>query len=265
MVYMRNKGFPLLEKLQEQGKRVFSTDEAQTILGSNRSNTVVILSRLQQQKRILSLTRGLYALWPPSERKWGLHPLPIIDTFMRFKKMSYYVGLLSAADYHGAAHQKPQILQVMVPKQLHLRKLVHLGISLHVKKDFPQLGIEKATIPSGYVFYSCPEMTALDILTYQSESGGIHNVCTVIKDLIPSFERNRFIEVLKHYPINAAIQRLGYLMEIFNADKKLMRAIQSSLKKISLVPVALTPAYPKKGSLKLGWQVVENTKVTTES
>ena len=28
----------------------------------------------------------------------------------------YYVALLSAAAYHGAAHQKPQVFQVMIPK-----------------------------------------------------------------------------------------------------------------------------------------------------
>ena len=29
----------------------------------------------------------------------------------------YYVALLSAAAYHGAAHQKPQVFQVMVPRR----------------------------------------------------------------------------------------------------------------------------------------------------
>ena len=36
-----------------------------------------------------------------------------IDDLMRFHHVPYYVGLLSAAALHGAAHQQPQEFQVV--------------------------------------------------------------------------------------------------------------------------------------------------------
>ena len=40
-------------------------------------------------------------------------------------EVPYYAGLLTAARYHGAAHQQPQIFQVVVPKN---RPPIHCGL-----------------------------------------------------------------------------------------------------------------------------------------
>jgi hypothetical protein len=35
---------------------------------------------------------------------------------MAYLDEKYYAGLLSAAEYHGAAHQRPQVFQVVVAR-----------------------------------------------------------------------------------------------------------------------------------------------------
>ena len=264
MVYIRNKGISLIEALQAEGKKTFTIEEARRVLDLPRPNIRILLSNLKRQKRVITLTRGLYSLWHPSERRWGLHPLPILDELMKFKKTPYYIGLLSAADYHGAAHQKPQLLQVVVPKQLHLRNLSALGLSFHVKKGFSAGGIEQVTTSSGYVFYSSPELTALDILYFQSPCGGFGNVCLVIRDLIPQMDTKRLKEIGEHYPVLACIQRLGYLLEYFKGNARLIKTLQKIIKKRDLVPISLSPSYPKKGSIQGNWKIVENAYVETE-
>lgn len=264
MVYKRNKGIYLIESLQAQGKRTFTLEEAQKILKMERPNIRMLLSRLKRQKRILALTRGLYALWHPSERRWGLHPLPVLDSLMRFKKTGYYIGLLSAADHHGAAHQKPQVLQVIVPKQLHLRNLSSLGIFFHVKRGFPGRGLEQGKTPAGYVFYSSPELTALDIVSFQPACGGFENVCLVIKDLIPQLDPGRLEETAKNYPVTACLQRLGYLLEYFEAPPKLIRILRETTRARSSVPVSLSPSHPKMGPIEERWKVIKNTPVRIE-
>lgn len=265
MEYKRNIGFRLIEELQAGGNRVFTIDEVVKRLHLPRHNTLIILSGLKKQKRIISLTKGVYSLWHPSERKWGLHPLPVIDDLMAHKKIPYYVGLLSAADYHGAAHHKPQVLQVIVPKQIHLRAASRLGISFYVQSQFPQKGLVKGSTVASYFHYSSPELTALDIIYYERACGGFRNVCLVIKDLISKLDAKRMREMITIYPIAACVQRLGYLLEFFKAPKDLVGPLQVWVKKKkNFAPVALTPLCPKKGRLHKTWKVIANTHVETE-
>lgn len=253
----------MIEALQAQGKRAFTCEEAQQILGLPRFNTLIVLSHLKNRKRVVTLTHSLYALWHPAERQWGLHPLPILDALMRFKQNPYYIALLSAADYHGAAHQKPQWLQVMIPRQLHLRNATKLGLSFHVKKNFPEQGLEQSTTPTGYVFYSCPELTALDILGYQSACGGFGNVCLVVRDLMSCLDPKRLKDVALAYPVVACIQRLGYLLEYFKSNSRLIKPLKRLLSKKELVPIALSPSYQKKGPLQKPWYISKNVNMET--
>src|SRR3989338_8007033 len=168
MKYIRNKGLYLIESLEAHGIKVFTIDDACGFLKASRNNVLAILGNLGRKKRIISLTKGLYSLWHPSERTWGIHPLPLIDSLMKYRKSIYYVGLLSAADYYGACEQKPQVLHVVIPKQLQFRKAKNLALSFHVQRSYPRVGINVEKIPDGRVAFSSPELTALDIVYFES-------------------------------------------------------------------------------------------------
>jgi len=262
--YTRNKGIFLIDTLQAKGKRTFTIEEAQQVLKLARPNIRILLSNLKRQKRILALTRGLYALWHPSERRWGIRPLPILDDLMKFKKTPYYIGLLSAADYYGAAHQKPQRLQVVVPRQFHMRNLADLVISIHVRMGFSDQGLEQVTTESGFVFYSSAELTALDLLYLQSASGGFGNVCMVIKELLTKLDPKKLRQIAEQYPVTASLQRLGYLLQHFQGNITLVDNLRQIIKKRKPGPVALSPAYPKKGSLDEVWRIIANADVEIE-
>jgi len=60
---------------------------------------------------------GLYIPIPSEYSTWGVVPaLDFIDQLMKHLGRSYCVGLLSAAEIHGAAHQRPQVFQVFADK-----------------------------------------------------------------------------------------------------------------------------------------------------
>ena len=265
MEYIRNKGFALVEGLEGDARRTCTVSEAQERMGVSRKNALAILGHLKKQKRIVALTKGLYALWHPSERRQGLHPLPILDALMRFRKTAYYVGLLSAADHYGAAHHKPQVLQVMIPKQLHFRKAKDLRISFHVHKGFPLEGIVRVKHPSGAIAFSSPELTALDILYFEAASGGFGNVCQVIHDLIAQLVPKKLKEAIRFYPHAAPIQRLGYLMDYFKVGRSLIGPVRQWVRKHSPAPVALSSGHLKKGPLHKKWGIIRNAPVETES
>lgn len=72
------------------------------------------LSRLSAKGKILSVYKGYYLILPPQYSIKGiLPPTLFLDAFFRYLNRPYYLSLISAAAYHGAAHQKPQEYFVM--------------------------------------------------------------------------------------------------------------------------------------------------------
>lgn len=263
MAYLRNIGFKLLEGLESEGRRTFTVEEAMKRLGSGRGNTLAILGGLRRSKRIVSLTSGFYALWHPSERRWGIHPLPVIDAMMKYRKCPYYVGLLSAADYYGTAHHKPQVLQVIINKQLKFRKAKKLAISFHVFNQFPSEGLSPAKAQGEMIIFSSPERTALDLFCFEAACGGFKNVCLVIRDLIPKLKVDNLKKVIDSYPYLSSIQKLGYMLEYFKADKQL-NLLSKWADNSKLPNTALSARLPKKGKRHPFWHIVENAKIEEE-
>lgn len=264
MAYIRNTGLKLLDDLEAAGKRTFTTGDAMKRLGSGRKNTLATLGGLKRAKRIVSLTKGLYALWHPSERKWGIHPLPILDALMRYRNSPYYVGLLSAADHYGVAHHKPQVLQVIIPKQIRFRKAEELAISFHVLKKFPFEGLSTIKTQSVMVIFSSPERTALDLFYFESVCGGFKNICLVIQNLISKLKPEDLEKMIDKYPYSSSIQKLGYMLENFNADRRLLRIVTKWARNKKLPNIALSYRLPKKGKVHQLWHIIENTKIEVE-
>jgi hypothetical protein len=64
--------------------------------------------------------RGFHVIVPPEYRSLGcLPPEQFAPALMETLGMPYYAGLLSAAQFHGAAHQRPQVFQVVVESITH--------------------------------------------------------------------------------------------------------------------------------------------------
>ncbi|HBF11855.1 MAG TPA: hypothetical protein DDW49_00445 [Deltaproteobacteria bacterium] len=261
---MKNNGLELIEWFQSKGKSVFTVLEAQEHLKLPRKSILEILARLRRAERVRTLTDGLYVIIHPSERKHGIRPLHVIDALMRYCQLPYYVGLLSAADFWGAAHHKPQFLQVIVSEQRKLRRLKDLRIQLHVQKHFLQSGIVQKTVDTGPISISSPELTALDVLTYESSCGGFDNVTLIVNGLQPQLGAKKIIALGKEYPVLSSFQRLGFLLESFNAKEELLNPLRDWVKKQNPSPILLLVSAPREGKLHPDWKIFENVKVGLE-
>ncbi len=110
-----------ISRLAAGGHYHFSSSEAQTALGVSANAAKLALNRLAKQGLVASPARGFYVIVPPEYRSLGCLPADqFIPALMKRQDMSYYTGLLSAAQYHGAAHHRPQEYQVMVAKSRNL-------------------------------------------------------------------------------------------------------------------------------------------------
>src|SRR3990170_3982800 len=111
---MEAKARAYVEGLLAHGRHTFTREEAEASLKSSTIATYHSLRRLQKRGWLAMPRRGFYLIVDPEHRQLGALPATAwIDDLMRFHGISYYVGLLSAAAMHGAAHQQPQEFQVV--------------------------------------------------------------------------------------------------------------------------------------------------------
>src|SRR5436305_10884542 len=103
--------------LAAQGRYHFRSEDAQKALGVSPAAAKLALLRLAKQGLIASPARGFYVIVPPEYRSLGSLPADqFIPALMQRLALTYYAGLLTAAQYHGAAHHRPQEFQVMLAK-----------------------------------------------------------------------------------------------------------------------------------------------------
>jgi predicted transcriptional regulator of viral defense system len=83
-------------------------------LGVSPVATRAALRRLLRRGSIASPYRGFYVNVPPEYRRMGCVPAEqFVPQLMEHLGLDYYAALLTAGQYHGAAHQQPQVFQVM--------------------------------------------------------------------------------------------------------------------------------------------------------
>src|SRR5580698_9890894 len=128
------------------GRLVFSRDEAQAAIGTGRGAFLAAAEKLQKRGRLLNPRQGFYIIVPPQNLNSGTPPpASFIDDLMRHEKRPYYVGLLKAAELHGAAHHAVMEFQIVTDKQIRNLQLGRSKIAFYFKKDLSSVaaGVEE--------------------------------------------------------------------------------------------------------------------------
>jgi predicted transcriptional regulator of viral defense system len=189
-------------------------------------------------------------------------PYLYIDDLMRSLDKPYYVGLLSAAALHGAAHQQPTGYTVIAQSPAP-RSIDKLNIVIYSKREFLQEGIVQKKTAAGYINVSSPELTALDFLDY-IHIFGINRIATVLQELSEEMKSAALLKIAGQYPNTAAVQRLGYILDNVAGAEKLSNALLKALEKRTVFPVPLSPQKGKKGEIDSRWKVIKNMEIETD-
>jgi predicted transcriptional regulator of viral defense system len=232
----RNNNYLLtwIESLQAQGKYTFTYEQACSRF-NDVSNPAIMkaLSRLSSKNKVVSVFKGFYVIITPEYSLKGMvPPLLFIDSLMKYAGRPYYVGLLSAAALHGAAHQRSQ--EFFVINQLpHLRPTTKKGIKINYigRVDVPKNFLEQRKTEAGYVQVSNPELTAIDLLQYEKHIGGINRAATVINELAEVMKPEGFTEDLISFAPVVMLQRLGFILDKIVGKPDLGDALYSGLTK----------------------------------
>ena len=144
--------------------------------------------------------------------------------------LPYYAGLLTAAEYHGAAHQRPQEFQVLVEKARRRIECGNVRVGFFVRKNLRRVPTQTLNTRRGFIVVSTP---------------------------------GRLVTAAPAAPVPWA-QRLGYLLELAGAGGK-TEPLQQYVRAHVHESVLLRPGAPRGTSSRQdAWKLFVNAEVETD-
>jgi predicted transcriptional regulator of viral defense system len=255
-----------VDGLQASGRYTFRREEAQRALRVSTPAFRKAAWRLLGKGRLLMPRRGFLVIVPMEYRTAGGPPPSwFIDDLMRFHEHPYYIGGLSAAALHGAAHHQPMEFQVVSDIPFRPIRCGRARIRFFSKKHLVPTPTADVKTPTGTMKVSTPEATALDLLRYVHGAGGLGNVATVLSELAEVIRPDALTGVAKREAEPAYVQRLGYLLDLVGAGNK-AKALGKWISEKEPTPVPLSPGKPSRGfPLDSRWRVIINEKIEAET
>jgi predicted transcriptional regulator of viral defense system len=253
-----------IASLASAGRYHFASSDAREALGVSTAASKLALNRLAREKMIASPARGFYVVVPPEYRSLSCLPADqFIPALIKRHGLSYYAGLLSAAQYHGAAHHRTQEFQVMLAKPRRPIRCGQVRVAFIVRKRLKDMAVQNFNTPRGTILVSTPEATAVDLVGYHHHAGGLDQVATILSELAEQIDPQKLVTAARTAPVPWA-QRLGYLFERAGAAEKAI-ALKSFVKDAARDVVPLLPGAKKEDADRnADWKLLINADVEPE-
>ncbi len=254
-----------LDEIRSNGRYAFTLEEVKKKFKISNKAINQNLYRLKSKNKIIQIRKEFYALLPPEYAKQGMIPSSLfIDDMMNALNKKYYVGLISAAAIHGASHQQSMETFVITERPA-LRNIKNkkLKINFFVKSKWNNENIIPTKTDAGYMNVSSPALTALDLL-YYIESLGMNRTVTILEELVEVIKPNELKKAAKYYPQQAAIQRLGYILETIIKNQKLSEVLYKFIENKKGTNIPLMPGKDKDGKINTKWKIIHNIKIESD-
>ncbi len=254
-----NRVSEVLDDLQRRGLYGFERSDLGDTLTKSPAAIERALNRLAAKGRVKRIRRDFHVILPVEFSGRGMIPYDwFVGDLMRALGMPYYVGLLIAAELYGAAHHQVQQLQLITPSQERPIERPGLAIRFLRKQNFESTPIQQHKGHSGMFPVSTPEATAIDLVRYARQIGGLDAVVTILGELTESMSPDNLGRASDADIESAHLQRLGWLFDRLE-HPALAAAIHAALaKRPGLSRTRLDPAEGWEGSARNRWKVVEN-------
>lgn len=241
-----------------------TTEEIAELLGVPRNEVPPIAARWRAKGHAFAPTRGAYVPIPPEFRTWGAVPAShFIDALMSYLGHDYYVGFLSAAEAHGAGHQRPQVFQVVTSGRLRNRAFGRVRIEFVTASETAARPVVARNTPTGTMRVATSEVTVLDLVGAPRHGGGLSNVATVIGELLGDqvLDLDALVRVAADYPVSVR-QRAGLLLERVAALLEITIDLSALTKSVKGAQrILLLPSADRDGPTAEPWNVVVNTDI----
>jgi predicted transcriptional regulator of viral defense system len=254
--------------LLSHGSGFATTTDIARLLGVTPAEVASIAARWRANGQAFSPTPGAYVPIPSQYRSWLAVPARnFVDPLMNHLGHPYYVGYLSAAEIHDAAHQRPQVFQIVTTGRLEGREFGRVRLRFITSAKTTSRPVVSVNTPTGTMRVSTPEVTVLDLVGAPRHGGGLSNIATIIGELLEDdkVDLNQLAIVAHQYPLSV-VQRAGWMIE------HTAREIGKDVDLADLAEVAnhrtertlLSPGGPRRGKTDRRWQVVVNTEVESD-
>lgn len=253
-----------VDYLQSRGEYVFTQKAAREAVGCSEWGIRLAANKLIMKKRIVKLRYAFYLIVPLEYRVMGAPPPAwYIDSLMHHHRQPYYVALLSAAALYGAAHQQPQVFQVITNKSLRPIKVGRARVEFLVKRNLQECSMIRKQTETGYMNISTPEVTAFDLIKYVNHIGSLSRVATVLTELSETIDSEKLVAVARNEKI-IIVQRLGYLLEKCGIQKIADRLHAWFLKQRARFVPLRTDQNCQNSLKNKEWKILINEKIEVD-
>ncbi len=256
-----------IKKLLSVEEYSFSVDEIRRETKRTDISIKRELDRLSEKGEIVNLRKGFYLIITP--RYSSVQKLPIqlyCEKLFKYLDRNYYVGLYSAARFHGASHQQAQRDYVIIeqPKFNDISKNT-IDIRFLTTSNWSEKNIQIKKSDAGIFKISSPALTIADLIHHQTKLGGINRMLAIIEELTEELTKTDFVDLLNWYPNKSTLQRLGFLLEELEVEEGFQEMVYSKLKDKNFFPVLLSPkSRGKPGAVHNRWKVDVNVKLESD-
>jgi predicted transcriptional regulator of viral defense system len=260
------RGTDYIEHLLSKGRCTFTTDEVIGDLEKSEEAAHAFVYRLRKKGKVATPADRFHVVVPPQYRQLGcLPPQEFVPYLMEHLELDFYAGLLSAASLHGAAHQQPQSFQVMVKKSRPNIECGRVAVEFHQRQRLSKVPVDRINTDYGQLLISTPAATAIDLVGYAHQIGGLNRVATVLTELGDKIDGEHLREVGPVIAPNAWLQRLGYLLDCTGHKKvgiPLSKYIESNVAEVT----PLKPERNGRGGMPRSdkWRVAINFDIETD-
>lgn len=225
------------------------------------------LSRIIRKRIIHSPYRGFYVIIPPQYALKGIvPPVYYVDQLLAYLHKPYYIGLLNAAELHGAGHQRSQKCSVVtiLPKSS-VSGSKNKYIEWLYKAQLPSRFLETRNSETGTITFSSPELTAIDLIQYDHYIGGLSRAATVLSELSERIDFSDIDTELFDFVSLSAVQRLGYILERILEETNLAESLHSKLfaygKRLNYVPLSTRHPLAPDVERDSKWKIKINNEI----
>lgn len=253
-----------VDQLQRRGRYTFDKREVARALGVSDAALKQAALRLTKRGVLAMPRRGFFVIVPPEYRDAGAPPPAwYIDALMRFQEQPYYVGLLSAAALHGAAHHAPQQFQVLTNAPLRAIEVGRSEVRFFVRHDVEKVPTVEMKTETGTMRVSTPEATAIDLVRYPHAAGRA-SVATLLAGLVPQLRSGALVSVAATNEPRV-VQRLGALLDRVGGKAK-TAGLARLVARLDPSDVALREDRPVEHAKRdRRWRVLMNDVVEIDS
>jgi predicted transcriptional regulator of viral defense system len=239
----------LMQKLFEQGKLIFTLNEACEIYGHDIQKTSQFLRDLVNRGIVARLKAGLFLILQIGQENTQLSNWPIIAKALA-ENNEYCLSHYSAMRLHGMTTHPLVDVIITMPKRRAAKKIYNNLYKFIYSKPEHFWGLTELWVTKqDKVFVSDLERTILDALTRPDLCGGL-------KEIV----RGIWVKHAHKYHTLAAVKRLGFILVILDLGIEYIPTLEHIIasKKDYIL---LDPNGPKLGKYLSRWRVQINMDI----